>query len=205
MTLGFLFGSKNFCKLLCVSWEFFFFTRIWLNPLCCQVLYHYSVSMIVSRFTSFTQNFEILSYEITKTFRSWHDCTSAFSARGTCNFGSQRIRLDPLGGQVLHHDSVSMIVSRFTSFTKNFVICCYQVTKTFCSRYGCASAFSARTTCNFGSPADIAISVLREVNITTVLTRYHFCSRLWRQFMRRTGSVSMFSNTFIYQTVPELL
>ena len=36
-----------------------------------------------------------------------------------------RIRLDPLGGQVLHHDCISMIVSRFTSFTKNFVICCY--------------------------------------------------------------------------------
>ena len=32
----------------------FCFTWLWLYPLCCQVLYHYSVSMIVSRFTSFT-------------------------------------------------------------------------------------------------------------------------------------------------------
>ena len=38
------------------------------------------------------------------------------------------ICLDPLGGQVLHHDGISMIVSRFTTFTENFVICCYQVT-----------------------------------------------------------------------------
>ena len=29
------------------------------------------------------------------------------------SFGFARIRLDPLGGQVLHHDCISMIVSRF--------------------------------------------------------------------------------------------
>ena len=40
-----------------------------------------------------------------------------------------RIRLDPLGSQVLHHDCISMIVSRFTTITENLVICCYQVTK----------------------------------------------------------------------------
>ena len=33
-----------------------------------------------------------------------------------CNFGLARIRLDPLSGQVLHHDCISMIVSRFTHF-----------------------------------------------------------------------------------------
>ena len=42
------------------------------------------------------------------------------------SFCFARIRLDPLGGQVLHHDCISMIVSRFTSFTENFVICCNQ-------------------------------------------------------------------------------
>ena len=36
------------------------------------------------------------------------------------SFCFARIRLDPLGGQVLHHDCKSMIVSRFTSFTENF-------------------------------------------------------------------------------------
>ena len=102
MTLGFLFGSKNFCKLLCVSWEVFCFARI---------------------------------------------------------------RLDPLSGQVLHHDCISMIVSRFTLFTKNFMVCCYQVTELFRSRHDCTSEFSARSSCYFGSQADVAISVLREVNL----------------------------------------
>ena len=70
-----------------------------------------------------------------------------------------------------------MIVSRFTSFTKNFVIC-YQVTKIFCSKYGCASAFSsAKSSCHLGPHACVAISVLREVAKNTVLARYHFSSR----------------------------
>ena len=41
------------------------------------------------------------------------------------------IRLDPLGGHVLHHDCKSMIVSRFTTFIENFVIGCNQITKNF--------------------------------------------------------------------------
>ena len=64
-----------------------------------------------------------------------------------CFLGSScfaRIRLDPLGAQVLHHDCISMIVSRFTAFTENFVICCYQVTKIFCSKYGSTIESSAR-------------------------------------------------------------
>ena len=60
------------------------------------------------------------------------------------SFCFARIRLDPLGGQVLHHNCISMIVSRFTTFTENFVICCHQVTKKFCTRYGSAIASSAR-------------------------------------------------------------
>ena len=72
-----------------------------------------------------------------------------------------RIRLDPLGGQVLHHDCISMIVSRFTTFTENFAICCYQVTKIFSTRYGSAIASSARGSCNFGPLTDLAISVFR--------------------------------------------
>ena len=38
------------------------------------------------------------------------------------SFCFTRIRLDPLSGQVLHHDCISVIVSRFTSCTANFVI-----------------------------------------------------------------------------------
>ena len=84
------------------------------------------------------------------------------------SFCFARIRLDPLGGQVLQHDCISMIVSRFTTFTENFVICCDQITKTFCTRYDSANASSARCPCNFGPLADLAISVFREVSINTV-------------------------------------
>ena len=55
---------------------------------------------------------------------------------------------------------VSVIVSRFTSFTENFVICCCQLTKVFCSRHCITSAFPARSLCNFGSLAHFAVSVL---------------------------------------------
>ena len=69
----------------------------------------------------------------------------------------------------MHHDSIPMIVSRLTAFTENFVICCYQVTIFFCSEYGCANAFSAKSPCNVGSLANLAISVVREVSVNTVL------------------------------------
>ena len=75
-----------------------------------------------------------------------------------------RIRLDPLGGQVLHHDCISMIVSRFTTFTENLAICCNQITKIFCTRYGSANASYARGSCNFGPLTDLAISVFGEVS-----------------------------------------
>ena len=63
MTLGFPFGSKNFCKFLCVSWEVFCFARIRLDPLSGQVLHHDCISMIVSRFTLFTKNFMVCCYQ----------------------------------------------------------------------------------------------------------------------------------------------
>ena len=67
------------------------------------------------------------------------------------SFCFARIRLDPLRGQVLHHDCISMIVSRFTSFTENLVISCYQVTKFFCTMYDSANASSAQHSCDFVS------------------------------------------------------
>ena len=72
------------------------------------------------------------------------------------SFCFARIRLDTLGGQVLHHDCKSMIVSRFTIFTENFVICCYHITKIFCTRHGSANASSARRPCDVGPLADLA-------------------------------------------------
>ena len=56
-----------------------------------------------------------------------------------------------------------MIVSRFTIFTEMFVICCYQVTKILCTRYGSSDASSARGPYNLGPLTDLAISVSSEV------------------------------------------
>ena len=103
------------------------------------------------------------------------------------SFCFARIRLDPLGGQVLHHDCISMTVSRFSTFTENFVIFCYQVTKIFCTRYGSAIPSSARGPCNFGLLADLAISVFRWMSINTVLTDIRTPRRICRWSMRRTG------------------
>ena len=82
-------APRTFVSSFCVSWEVLGFTWVWLYQLCCQVLYHCSVSMTVSRFISFAENFVNRKYEITNFCRSEHDCTSAFSARNPCNFGSQ--------------------------------------------------------------------------------------------------------------------
>ena len=90
------------------------------------------------------------------------------------SFCFARIRLDPLGGLVLHHDCISMIVSRLSIFTENPVICCYQVTKIFCTRYDSANTSSARGPCNFGPLRDLAISVFREVSTNTVFPNPHF-------------------------------
>ena len=87
------------------------------------------------------------------------------------SFCFARIRLDPLGGQVLHHDCMSKIVSIFTTFTENFVICCNQTIQIACTRYGSANTSSARSPCNFGPFTDLATSVFRKVSINTVFTQ----------------------------------
>ena len=46
------------------------FTWVWLYPLCCQVLYH-GTSMIVTRFTSFTENFFDLRLWSHQNFPLW--------------------------------------------------------------------------------------------------------------------------------------
>ena len=79
--------------------------------------------------------------------------------------------LDPLGGQVLHHDCTSVIVSRFASVTEDLVNCRYQVTKIFSTRYSTTIASSARGPCNFSPLADLAISVFSEMSFNTALTQ----------------------------------
>ena len=89
-----------------------------------------------------------------------------------------RMRLDPLSGQVLHHDCISMIVPKFTFFTENFVICCNQINKIFCTKYDSANTSSARGPCDFGLLSDLAISVFREVSRKIVLTQIRTSRRL---------------------------
>ena len=87
------------------------------------------------------------------------------------SFCFARIRLDPLGSQFLHHDCILMIVSRFAIVTEKIVVCCYQVTNIFCTRYGSAIASPARCPCNFCPLADLAISTFREMSFNTMLTQ----------------------------------
>ena len=89
----------------------------------------------------------------------------------------------------LHHDCISMIVSRFATFTENFVIRCYQVTKIFSTRYGSAIASSAWSPSNLVLWQDLAISVFGKMSIKTVFTQSRTSRklRLKRWFMRRTG------------------
>ena len=96
------------------------------------------------------------------------------------SFVFARIRLDSLGGQVLHHDCISMIVWRFAIVAEDLVICCCQVAKICSSRYGFVIASSAWGPCNFGPFTDLAMSVFREMSINTVLTQIltSLCCRL---------------------------
>ena len=122
------------------------------------------------------------------------------------SFCFTQVRMHPWCCQFLYHDSASMIVPRFTFFTKNFVICCCQNNKIFCSKCGCPRAFSAKSSCYHGPHPDSAVSVLRKVSINTVFVRYHFSSRLWSWFTRRTrGCVPMSWNTFIHKILRHFL
>ena len=91
MTVGFLVGSKNFCKLFSVSWEVF-------------VLHGYDCIHCVAKSCTTTAHrwlcrdshpsLRTLWSAVTKSpkkISSGHDRTSASSARGPCNFGSQAL------------------------------------------------------------------------------------------------------------------
>ena len=82
------------------------------------------------------------------------------------------------------------------------MICCYQITKIFSTRYGSTIASSARRTCNFSSLADLAVSFFREMSINTVFTKILTSLEygLQRCFVRRTGvRVSVYWNFIIHQ------
>ena len=120
------------------------------------------------------------------------------------SFCSARIRLDLLGGHVLHHDCISMIVSRFTVVTENLVICCYQVTKIFTRGTAPPLHLLHGALVMLVPLTDLAISVFGEVSINTALTQI-LTSLGWalsRYFMRRTGvRISVYWN-IIHQRLP---
>ena len=81
------------------------------------------------------------------------------------------------------------------------MICCYQVTKIFCSRYGSAIASSARGSCNNGPQCRFLVNWISTM-FTQILTSLG-CGLKW-YFMRRTDvRVSVFKNFIIDQIFPE--
>ena len=88
MTLSFLSGSKNFCKLLWVSCEFFVLHGYawihWVAKSCTTID---CVSVIVSRFAMVTEDLVICCYQVTKICSSRYGFAIASSSWGPCNFG----------------------------------------------------------------------------------------------------------------------
>ena len=70
-----------------------------------------------------------------------------------------------------------------------FVIGCTQITKIFCTRFDSTYTSSARSLCDLGPLAELAISVFREVSKNTLFTQILTSRRrgLSRWFMRGTG------------------
>ena len=81
--------------------------------------------------------------------------------------------------QILYHDRVSLIVSRFSVFIKKCVIRCCHVTESFCAKWSFARALPARSPRNLGSLADFAVSVFGDVNKDPVFARCHFSWKFW--------------------------
>ena len=167
------------------------------NPICFRTVTCWRTMILGKIFTSFAKFQGIVSVSDIGFPRRLQELLQApfCFLRSFC---FARIRRDPLGSQVLHHDYISMTVSRFAIVTENLVICCYQVTNIFSTRYGFPIASSAKGPCYLDPHADVAVSVLREVIINTVLARYHISWRLWSWLTRRTrGYVPLSWNTSI--------
>ena len=81
MTLRFLSGSKNFCKILCASWEVFVLHGYdwihWVAKSCTTTAYRWL----------FGDSHPSLSNQITTLFCTRYGSANASSAWGPCNFG----------------------------------------------------------------------------------------------------------------------
>ena len=87
MTSGFLFGSKNFCKFLRVSWEVFVLTGYdwihWVAKSCTTTAYRWSFR---DSHPSLRTSWSAVINQITKIFCTRYGSANASSARGCCNF-----------------------------------------------------------------------------------------------------------------------
>ena len=77
------------------------------------------------------------------------------------------------------------------------VVCRDQVTKSVCSKYGITCAFSIKGSCNFGSPAYYAISVLRDASTISVVFQIPIPFLLARLFL------ILEKNLLVRTSVPE--
>ena len=82
---------------------------------------------------AFPNSIELSVYSSVRSVRRLQEFWHTF-LRFVWRFCFIRIRLNPLSGKILYHDSVLVIVSGFTSFNEDFVVGRYQVTKLFCTR-----------------------------------------------------------------------
>ena len=91
------------------------------NPICFRSVWCRRTMIPGKIFTSFAEFQRIVSvndFRLPIRLQELLQAPLCFLRR----FCFARIRLDPLGGQVLHHDCISRIVSRFTIVTENFVL-----------------------------------------------------------------------------------
>ena len=140
-----------------------------------------------------------------KSFRSVRrvqQCWQTFF-RLMWRFCFARIRLNPLSGKILYHGSVPVIVSGFTSLIEDFVIRRNQITILFCTKKSFANVSSAKSLCHFGSQADVAISLFREVSENTVPP--WFCCHFHKMFQVWFPRTVCGCENFFHQIFFELL
>ena len=131
----------------------FCFVRIRLDPLGSQVLHLDCMEWNGISWRSLSHNQEF-------TLKKNYTTTSQYGPLSARNEPQSH----PLAGQAQACGRLIRTVSRFTSFTKNFVNGCVQSTNNFCTKHDSANTSSARSPCYFSPVPDLAISVFREVS-----------------------------------------
>ena len=185
-----------------------FFIQTWLQQYCRRTFFHCWRTVIPGKiFTSFAKLQGIVNVKDFRLPMRFQELLQA-PLRFLRSFCFTWVWLYPLCCQVLHHDCISMIDSRFTTFTENFVIGCDQITKKknlhevrLCQYVFCTGALWFWSS---GRSRNFSLSGSEYKN--TVLTQIHTSHRLQRWFMRRSRVwVSVFRNSVIHKILSELL